>query len=291
MRWRGQRRSVFIEDRRGAGGTTMGRAVRTGGIGGLGLVAIVVLSLLFGVDPRMLLEEMSQGAPPGQVTRQAGPAGGASDDMKAFASVVLADTEDTWTPLFDGMGLEYRPATLVLFDGAVRSACGTASAAVGPFYCPGDRQVYLDLSFFQELEHRFGAPGDFARAYVIAHEIGHHVQTLLGVTGRVAEARAGLSATDANALSVRVELQADCFAGVWAHHAERSRDLLEAGDVEEGLGAAAAIGDDRLQRRSQGVVVPDSFTHGTSAQRVRWFRRGLDDGTVAGCDTFSVAEP
>lgn len=269
----------------------MGRAVRTGGIGGLGLVAVVVVSLLLGVDPRLLLDEIAEGPPSVPVATQSPDAPGTSDDLKAFAAVVLADTEATWTPLFAGLGLRYREATLVLFDGAVRSACGTASAAVGPFYCPGDEHVYLDLSFFQDLEHRFGAPGDFARAYVIAHEIGHHVQTLLGITARFREARAGLPAAEANALSVRVELQADCFAGVWAHHAEHSRDLLEAGDIEEGLNAAAAIGDDRLQRRAQGIVVPDSFTHGTSAQRARWFRRGLETGTIADCDTFAADAP
>jgi len=205
-----------------------------------------------------------------------------------FVSVVLADTEDSWNAIFSGSGRHYDEPTLVLFTDAVQSRCGFASAAVGPFYCPADQQIYLDLGFFRELHDRFGAPGDFAQAYVIAHEVGHHVQNLLGISDDVRRRQARVDAPDANELSVRLELQADCMSGVWARTADRSRSILETGDIEEGLNAASAIGDDRLQRESQGYVVPDSFTHGSSEQRVRWFRRGLDFGDVAVCDTFSA---
>jgi len=208
-----------------------------------------------------------------------------------FVRVVLGDTEDTWTALFQGSGGTYEVPTLVLFSGAVPSACGYADAAVGPFYCPGDRKLYIDLSFYQEMQTRFGAPGDFAQAYVIAHEVGHHVQNLIGVADEVNAARRGAGAAEANALSVRQELQADCFAGVWAYHAQRARNVLEQGDLEEALNAAAAIGDDRLQRQSQGYVVPETFTHGTSEQRVRWFREGFRTGDTARCDTFRAATP
>jgi predicted metalloprotease len=201
--------------------------------------------------------------------------------------VVLADTEDTWNPLFDQMDRTYQEPVLVLFSDQVDSACGFASAAVGPFYCPGDRKVYIDLGFFAELSDRFGAPGDFAQAYVLAHEVGHHVQTLLGISDQVRSIRATASEADANALSVRQELQADCFAGIWAHHADQLRQILEPGDVEEALTAASAIGDDRLQRQAQGYVVPESFTHGSSEQRVRWFQTGLERGQLSACDTFS----
>jgi uncharacterized protein len=208
------------------------------------------------------------------------------DEVRDFVAVVLADTEDTWAELFRGMNREYQDPKLVLFTGSVQSACGIAGAAVGPFYCPDDHRLYLDLGFFRELRIRFGAPGDFAQAYVIAHEVGHHVQTLLGISERVAATRRSADRAAANALSVRQELQADCFAGVWAHHANRTRQIIEEGDLDEALGAAAAIGDDRLQRQSQGRVAPESFTHGTSAQRVRWFGRGFESGAVSQCDTF-----
>jgi uncharacterized protein len=204
--------------------------------------------------------------------------------------VVLADTEDTWHPLFEQIDRTYEEPTLVLFSGAVESACGFANAAVGPFYCPGDRQVYIDLGFFEELSDRFGAPGDFAQAYVLAHEVGHHVQTLLGISDQVRSVREQLGEADANALSVRQELQADCFAGIWANHADRSRQLLEQGDIEEGLRAASAIGDDRLQRQAQGYVVPESFTHGSSEQRMRWFQAGFAEGELSACDTFGAGQ-
>jgi hypothetical protein len=250
--------------------------------GGIGVVVITIVAMMLGVDPRVLLQgdapapEGSGGPPP------------AGDEMADFVSAILGDTEDVWNSLFAQMGSEYREPTLVLFSDAVQSACGFAEAAVGPFYCARDESVYIDLGFYRDLRDRLGAPGDFAQAYVIAHEIGHHVQTLLGVSERVMAARQRASETEGNALSVRQELQADCLAGVWAYHAERARDLLEGGDVEEGLAAAAAIGDDRLQRRARGYVVPESFTHGSSEQRVRWFRAGLAGGDFERCDTFSA---
>jgi predicted metalloprotease len=254
--------------------------------GGIGTVILLVLALFFGFDPGAILN--TEGPPPGSVT-DAPPAASPTPDMqKDFVSVVLADTEDTWTELFRRANREYRAPTLVLFRGAVQSACGMAGSAVGPFYCPPDHKVYLDLDFFRALSERFRAPGDFAQAYVIAHEVGHHVQALLGVTDRVASARQRLGRAEANALSVKVELQADCFAGVWAHHANASRQLLEEGDLEEGLRAAAAIGDDRLQGRTQGRVAPESFTHGTSEQRSRWFKRGFDTGEPGRCDTLGA---
>jgi predicted metalloprotease len=210
--------------------------------------------------------------------------------MGQFVSVVLADTEDTWNTLFRENGQNYREPGLVLFSDAVQSACGFAQAAVGPFYCPSDQKVYIDLSFFRDLQQRFRAPGDFAQAYVIAHEVGHHVQTLMGISAEVQQMSSRLSRTDANTLSVRQELQADCFAGIWAHHAQQQRQILERGDIEEALGAASAIGDDRLQRQSQGYVAPESFTHGSSAQRVRWFTRGFQSGDLRECDTFNAAQ-
>jgi uncharacterized protein len=281
MRWAGGRRSGNIEDRRG-----MGVPLVAGG--GIGTVVILVLALFFGFDPGAILN--TEAPPTGSVTDAPRPsASPSSDTQKDFVSVVLADTEDTWTELFRQMNREYRAPKLVLFRSAVQSACGMAGAAVGPFYCPPDHKIYLDLDFFRALSERFRAPGDFAQAYVIAHEVGHHVQALLGVTDRVAAARQRLSRADANALSVRVELQADCFAGVWGHHANASRQLLEEGDIEEGLRAAAAIGDDRLQGQTQGRVAPESFTHGTSEQRSRWFKRGLDTGEPRRCDTLNTS--
>jgi len=269
---------------------------RAGGLGGLGLIALVLIGLFFGIDPTALLQgggRSSSSVPqPQEQTRSAphtsaqGPKVG--DEAGEFVAVVLADTEDTWNALFQQMGKRYREPTLVLFSGAVNSSCGFAQAASGPFYCPIDQKVYLDTSFFAALTHRFGAPGDFAQAYVIAHEVGHHVQNQLGILPQVEAFQQQASRSDANRAQVMVELQADCFAGIWAHHADRSRRLLEQGDIEEGLNAAAAIGDDRLQKQSQGYVVPDAFTHGSSAQRVRWFKRGFEAGTPGACDTFNA---
>jgi predicted metalloprotease len=283
MRWTAGRRSQNVEDRRG-----MNVPLVAGG--GIGTVVLLLLALFFGFDPGMVLQTESPGPGPGPAIDSPAASGG-HDEMRDFVSVVLADTEDTWHELFRRMNREYRDPTLVLFTNQVESACGIAGAAVGPFYCPGDQQLYLDLGFFRALRERFGAPGDFAQAYVIAHEVGHHVQTLLGISRQVAAARQGASAAEGNALSVRQELQADCFAGLWAHHAQQARQILDEGDLEEALAAAAAIGDDRLQRGAQGRVAPESFTHGTSAQRTRWFRRGFESGDVRQCDTFRVAQP
>jgi len=278
MRWRGGRRSSNIDDRRGR---TVKRAA---GGGGIVLIGALILMLLGG-DPSMLLDMLEGGG--GPVIEQTGPVrrSAAEDEQADFVSVVLADTEDTWHALFDRHGARYREPTLTLFTDQVQSPCGFNTAATGPFYCPGDQNVYLDLGFFRQLD-TLGAPGDFARAYVIGHEIGHHVQNLTGVLSSVHEQQVS-GRGDANALQVRVELQADCYAGVWAHHADRQRELLEEGDVEEGLQAAAAIGDDALQQRAGRAVRPESFTHGSSAQRVEWFRRGLSQGEVAACDTFA----
>jgi uncharacterized protein len=298
MRWQLGRRSQNVEDRRGMGTPAgmrfpggLGRGggiARGGGIGGIGLLVLLVVGWLLGVDPSFLLQETSTGVPY-QQQAPSGQAPPADDQRAAFVSVVLADTEDTWRALFDQAGRSYREPTLVLFSDAVESACGFAQAAMGPFYCPGDQKLYIDLTFFDELHDRFGAPGDFAQAYVIAHEVGHHVQNLLGTAEQVQAARRQAGEREANALSVSMELQADCFAGVWGFHADKSRGLLEQGDVEEGLNAAAAIGDDRLQRQSTGYVVPDAFTHGSSAQRVRWFQQGLSSGDPDSCDTFRTA--
>ncbi|MGB6411452.1 MAG: neutral zinc metallopeptidase [Candidatus Deferrimicrobiaceae bacterium] len=282
MRWSKGRRSDNIEDRRGM------RVSRGMVGGGVGTLIMVLFALYLGVDPTIILQQ----APP--VT---GPPAGAPPAARSpgenrladFVSVVLADTEDTWHELFQRGGSTYREPNLVLFTDAVESACGFAESAVGPFYCPRDQNVYIDLGFFQEMEDRFQAPGDFAQAYVIAHEIGHHVQNLLGVSEKVQNARARASQVEGNRLSVLLELQADCLSGVWAYHANRARNIIEEGDVEEALGAASAIGDDRLQKQSRGFVVPDAFTHGTSEQRVRWFRRGLQSGDVDRCNTFQGA--
>ncbi|MGH7446224.1 MAG: KPN_02809 family neutral zinc metallopeptidase, partial [Longimicrobiales bacterium] len=259
MRWRSGRRSGNVQDRRGRGGMMIG--------GGLGAIVITVVALLLGVDPDTI--PTTGTAPGGEVTTGEADQFRGVDEEADFISVVLADTEDTWSAIFAERGATYEEPQLVLFDGVVQSACGLAQSAVGPFYCPSDQQLYLDLSFFRELSQRFGAPGDFARAYVVAHEVGHHVQTLLGISDDVRAAQARASQTESNAIQVRMELQADCLAGVWAHHAQRERQVLEPGDIEEALAAAAAIGDDRLQRETQGRVVPESFTHGTSAQRTR----------------------
>jgi predicted metalloprotease len=292
MRWRTGRRSANIEDRRGASvGMRMpgGRAGRAGGLGGIGIIIIALIAIFLGIDPSFLFQGGSvQQIPYGE---SQAPPSASEEELKEFASVVLADTEETWHAIFERFDRTYQEPVVVLFSGAVNSACGFANAAVGPFYCPGDRKVYLDLSFFDELGQRFGAPGDFAQAYVLAHEVGHHVQTLLGISDQVRSIRASLGEADANALSVRQELQADCFAGIWAHHADRSRQLLEAGDIEEGLRAASAIGDDRLQHQAQGYVVPDAFTHGSSEQRMRWFQAGYEAGEFEACDTFSIEQP
>lgn len=264
---------------------------RRGGIGGIGLIVVVGLLLLFGGDLGSILGGGGPGVPVGpdrSVTGQVSPGQQPGDELADFVSVVLADTEDTWHAIFQEGGRRYQEPTLVLFSGDVSSACGFAQAAMGPFYCPLDQKVYIDLSFYSDLKHRFGAPGDFAQAYVIAHEVGHHVQNLLGIADQVREAQSRVSKVEANQLQVRMELQADCFAGLWAHHAERMRGILEPGDIDEALGAAAAIGDDRLQRQAQGRVVPDAFTHGSSDQRQRWFRAGFDTGSVATCNTFEA---
>lgn len=284
MRWQGGRQSGNLEDRRGRGPRT---AVAGGGVG---LLIFIVIALLLGADPMALLQQVNQGPPAAQQQAEPGAANPADDELKQFVAVVLADTEDVWNEQFRKRGLRYREPTLVLFTGQVQSACGFASAAVGPFYCPADEKVYLDMSFFNELNRKLGAPGDFAQAYVIAHEIGHHVQNLLGITDKVHAMQGRISQKEYNQLSVRLELQADFLAGVWAHHAQRTRQILEAGDIEEGLRAARAIGDDRLQKQAQGYVVPDAFTHGSSAQRVRWFRKGLETGDLDQGDTFSADE-
>lgn len=303
MRWSDLRRSRNVEDRRGAGGgfSLGGARFPIGGRGGatlggsVGLLVFVIAALVFGVNPLALFDgggvALDPGATGSSPARTGRGADGALDERADFVAAVLGETEDVWQQLFAAAGRQYLQPKLVLFPGQVRSACGLASAAVGPFYCPADSKVYLDLDFFDELARRFSAPGDFAQAYVIAHEIGHHVQNLLGITDRVHAMRNRVSEAEYNQLSVRLELQADFFAGVWAHHADRTKRVLEAGDIEEGLRAAAAIGDDRIQRQTQGYVVPDSFTHGTSDQRVRWFRKGFETGDMSAGDTFRVAEP
>ena len=280
MLWKGQRQSENVEDRRGmsGGGLAIG--------GGLGGIVLLVIALLLGADPRQLLEQ-SRGEAPASGTQSSRPINPQQEELKQFSVTVLASTEDVWTDIFRQQGERYSKPTLVLFTDQVRSACGAAGAAVGPFYCPGDEKLYLDLTFFRELQTRFRAPGDFAEAYVIAHEVGHHVQKLMGTMDKVDAARSRISEEQANQLSVRLELQADFLAGVWAYYAQK-KGILEPGDIEEALGAASAVGDDRLQRQTQGHVVPDSFTHGSSEQRVRWFRKGLETGDVRQGDTFSA---
>jgi predicted metalloprotease len=286
MLWKNRRQSSNVEDRRGvsmAGGPGIA-------IGGGGAVILVILALLFGVDPKDILQPGGQGQTPSQgYTQQEGEyvATPHEEEMKQFVSVVLADTEDIWGQQFAELGHTYQAPTLVLFSGQVESACGYASAAVGPFYCPADQNVYLDLSFLDELSTRFGAAGDFAGAYVVAHEVGHHVQNLLGTADKVHAMQQRVSQEEANELSVRMELQADFYAGVWAHYAENAKGVIEAGDIDEALNAAHQIGDDRLQMEGQGYVVPDSFTHGTSEQRARWFRKGYETGDINQGDTFS----
>jgi predicted metalloprotease len=318
MKWEGRRQSSNIEDRRGSSGRgglggmfggrgsssginfPMGNGSRSARGGGMSLWMIVIIGavmwFVFGINPLALLGGMAGGSGMGVPGMNASPTEqtstvtpGEADKMKQFVAVVLADTEDVWEQIFRASGKTYRQPSLVLFSGQTPTACGTGDAAMGPFYCPGDQKVYIDLVFFQELGSRFGAAGDFAQAYVIAHEVGHHVQTLLGISTQVARARQGASEEEANALSVRQELQADCFAGVWASLAERSKSILEPGDLEEALRAAAAVGDDTIQRKSRGIIVPESFTHGTAEQRQRWFTTGFQSGQVNSCDTFQAS--
>jgi predicted metalloprotease len=280
MLWQGQRESENVEDARGSGG---GRLVLGGGIG---TVIVVVLYLLLGGDPQALFNSQQAQLPQSaQIDTQA-----PRDEASKFVAVVLADTEDAWNEVFRQMGHEYEEPRLVLFTDLIQSGCGFASGATGPFYCPQDRRVYIDLGFFRQLQERLGAGGDFAEAYVIAHEVGHHVQKLLGITDRVDAARRRVSESEYNRLSVRLELQADFLAGVWARYADRIKHVVEAGDIEEAIRAASAVGDDRLQYRSRGYVVPDSFTHGTSEQRVRWFRRGYETGDLRQGDTFNARD-
>lgn len=295
MKWRGRRQSSNIEDRRGRPMArprgrlrTGGRGVRVGKTGGLGLIIVVVVMFALGINPMELLQN-------GQLTGQStvsenGRTGSGSskpaDDLGQFVAVVVAETEDVWHDLFRAAGAAYEEPDLVLFSDRVQSGCGAASAASGPFYCPSDKKIYIDLIFYEELHRRFEAPGDFAQAYVIAHEVGHHVQNLIGVLPRFNQMRRSLSKAEANALSVRVELQADCFAGIWAHFTGQ-KGLLERGDLNEALNAAQQIGDDAIQKRVQGYVVPESFNHGTSAQRAAWFERGFKTGRMDECDTFN----
>ena len=266
-----------------------GRGGRGARGGGIGIIVLALVAMYFGVDPAIVLQS---GAPVSDAGRPSPsqPRPAQEDQLADFIAVVLADTEDTWSELFAKQGKTYQEPVLVLFTGAVRSACGYAQAAMGPFYCPSDQKVYIDLSFYQDLKDQHGAPGDFAQAYVIAHEIGHHVQNLLGISEKVHTARQRAGEEAGNKLSVRLELQADCFAGVWGYHADRTRQILEAGDIDEALGAASSIGDDRLQKQARGYVTPESFTHGSSEQRVRWFKKGISQGSLAACDTFSAGE-
>lgn len=279
MRWENGRRSDNIEDRRGM---RVGRKGLAGG--GIAAIILTLVAMYFGVDPSVVLNQVGNQAPTQEErTVTFSPE---EERLKEFVSVVLADTEDVWGTLFQGSGKRYQQPKLVLFTGAVESACGFAEAAMGPFYCPADQKLYLDMSFFNDLAQRHDAPGDFAQAYVVAHEVGHHVQTLLGISEQVQTARQRAGKTEGNALQVRMELQADCFSGVWAHHADKARQVLEPGDVEEALAAASGVGDDRMQKQARGVVVPDSFTHGSSAQRMEWFNRGFKSGDPEQCDTF-----
>lgn len=289
MKWEDQRRSSNVEDRRG-GLPGVGAGRRVGGKGlGLGTIAVaLVAGWIFGINPLTVLGLLGGGGG-GAVVQQPAQAPPASDREAAFVATVLADTEDVWHTVFRSGGQSYREPVLVLFRGAVPTACGTGQSAMGPFYCPGDMKVYIDLGFFETLARQLGAPGDFAQAYVIAHEVGHHVQRLIGVTEKVDAMRGRVSEQQMNAMSVRVELQADCLAGVWTHHSQRGKGWLEQGDVAEAMNAAERIGDDALQRAGQGTVRPESFTHGSSAQRMRWFDRGMQSGQVAACNTFDAA--
>ena len=287
MKWEGQEQSRNVEDRRGMGGGMP----RIGGRGiGIGTIVIaLVAGWIFGINPLTVLGLLSGGGGmPAEVAQAPAPRPPAEDRAAAFVATVLRDTEIVWGQAFQASGGSYQEPKLVLFRGATRSACGLGESAMGPFYCPGDAKVYLDLEFFDTLARRMGAPGDFAQAYVVAHEVGHHVQNLIGVTGKVDAMRGRVSTAQMNAMSVRVELQADCLAGVWTHHSQKGKGWLDQGDIEEALNAASQIGDDTLQRKSQGTVVPESFTHGTAEQRMTWFRRGLDSGSVKACNTFDA---
>lgn len=281
MQWKGRRQSDNVEDIRG------GSAKRGLALGGVGTIIIVVLGLIMGKNPLDILQQVvsQQNV---SVAQQAPANAEADDEAAAFVKVVLADNEDVWNKLFEEQQMTYKEPTLVLFRSSVESACGSASSAMGPFYCPGDEKIYIDLSFYDELQNRFSAPGDFAMAYVVAHEVGHHIQHLLGISDKVHQMRQQLSEEEYNKLSVRLELQADFLAGVWAHHAQQMKNILESGDIEEALNAANAIGDDKLQKQAQGYVVPDAFTHGTSAQRMRWFKKGFETGDINEGDTFKA---
>jgi predicted metalloprotease len=275
MRWQGRRKSANVEDRRGS-------RVKRGG--GIGIIVLGLIAMYFGVDPKLVMNVGSQlGVGGSQVEQTDYKPSAAEQEKAAMVETVLADTEDVWNQVFADGGARYEEPRLVMFTGVVQSGCGTAQASMGPFYCPADQKVYIDLAFYDEMKSKFGAPGDFAQAYVVAHEVGHHVQHLLGLDKKVGNDRKG-----AESRAVRLELQADCFAGLWANHTEKHKHFLETGDVEEALNAASAIGDDTLQRRSSGMVKPDSFTHGSSKQRVRWFKRGLEQGKLNACDTFSA---
>jgi predicted metalloprotease len=285
MRWEGGRQSDNVEDRRGmsVGGTGLA-------VGGIGTIVITLIALYFGVDPSLILNQVAT-APPAAEQQQADPSSRSPEENKLaeFSSVVLADTEDVWGQVFKQNGSTYPNPKMVLYSGAVGSACGYAQSAMGPFYCPNDQKLYLDLSFFNDLHTRYGAPGDFAQAYVIAHEVGHHVQNLMGILEKAHAAQESASKEEANAIQVKVELQADCLAGVWTNRANQTKQILESGDVEEALAAASGVGDDRLQQQSRGYVVPESFTHGSSEQRMRWFSAGAKSGDMSQCNTFNAA--
>jgi hypothetical protein len=283
MLWKDRRESENVEDRRD-------EVVTRGAKKSVGIITIIVavIAMYFGVDPAVVLKHIPNNGTTSTTQSTPKTKSPEEEQLVAFISVVLADTEDTWNKLFKDMGKSYQEPVLVLFSGAVQSACGFADAAVGPFYCPADKKAYIDLSFYQDLKQRFHSPGDFAQAYVIAHEIGHHVQKLLGISDKIHAASAKLSEVEANKLSVKIELQADCFAGVWANHTDKTKKILEKGDMEEALNAASNIGDDRLQKQARGQITPDSFTHGTSEQRMRWFKRGFDSGNINQCNTFNA---
>nr|WP_116604507.1 neutral zinc metallopeptidase [uncultured Albidiferax sp.] len=292
MKWEGNRESSNVEDRRDGDSGGSGGGMLGGRSVGIGTIVIALLGgWMFGINPMTIISLLSGGGVPSAQVQEAPPHRPPKDDQLAkFVSVVLADTEDVWKGVFAKAGGSYKEPALVLFRGSTRTACGQGQAAMGPFYCPGDQKVYIDLGFYETLKNRLGAPGEFAQAYVIAHEVGHHVQNLMGISAKVDGMRSRVSQTQYNALSVRLELQADCFAGVWAHHAQNARQILENGDIESAMNAAAKIGDDALQRAGGGEVVPDSFTHGTSAQRQRWFSTGFQTGVVKSCDTFSARQ-